>query len=353
VLAQRLDAHGKPQWEADIVVSEGSAMARLPAAALDAAGNALVIWIAEQGDSTDLFSQRLDGAGNKQWQRPRQLNQATGLVDGLNAPAVAFDAAGSATVLWVDKRQSSVYLQRFNSTGEPGWTDDHLLVAMPGAGWPTPDLALWPDGGSVVVWQSNDVRGRHVVYAQRFNADGIPQWQAGGTLLQPISTAIRNGGRARVALDGVGQSVIAWQDDRAMNGDVFIQRLDTIGQRLWQADQSVIATDHFFVKEGLVHSTIIDTTDANIARACLTAQVEPHSGSVEFFLSNNDGAIWGAVQPGVTHFFTTAGSALRWRMNLVADLNMLSVSPMIDELRIVYEATESCKYTTYLPLIQH
>jgi len=138
-----------------------------------------------------------------------------------------------------------------------------------------------------------------------------------------------------------------------MNADVFVQRVDPIGQRLWQEDQSAIATDHFFIKEGLVRSIAVDTTNANITRVYLMAQVELRGGTIKFFLSNDDGAIWTPVQPGVAYLFATSGSALRWQAKLVADSNTLSTSPEIDELAIVYEVVESCNSTTFLPLIQH
>ena len=274
VLAQLLDAYGLPQWASDVVVSEPTTTARFPALALDAAGNALIVWIAQRDDQTDLFGQRLDRSGNKLWPQPLRLDQAAGLVNGLSMPAVALDATGTATVLWVDKRQSGIYLQRFDAEGKPLWADDLLLGATPGAALPDPDVALWPDGSALVVWQGMDASGRGAIFAQRFTPDGVPQWQKDGAPLRAISSAIRNGRRARVALDSAGRSTVVWQDERAMTADVFAQRLDAAGNRLWLEDQPVISADRFFVKQGVARSTVVDTTDANIQRATLTAQVD-------------------------------------------------------------------------------
>jgi hypothetical protein len=56
---------------------------------------------------------------------------------------------------------------------------------------------------------------------------------------------------------------------------------------------------------------------------------------VQFYLTNDGGAHWAQVTPGVTRVFTTTGSDLRWRAMLSMD-PIWNRTPVVNSLRIEY-----------------
>jgi hypothetical protein len=96
--------------------------------------------------------------------------------------------------------------------------------------------------------------------------------------------------------------------------------------------------------QGRAGSLRVDAETANIAQAILspTASLPPNTG-VTYWLSNDGGAKWFIVQPGVTFVFPTVGTDLRWR----AELHSLSPvrTPRIAQIRV------TIPYYCYLPLV--
>lgn len=349
IVAQRIDAEGIPQWQTDVVVSDSATNPRAPAVAVDAAGYTTLVWSVSASEQTDLFSQRLDSSGGPVWAQPVRVNQTPGLVDKFNPAAVAMDPAGNATVVWVDRRQNALYGQRLNAAGQPVWATDILLSPTPGAAVPNPDVAMTSDGRAHIVWQGLDASGQQTILAQRLDPTGQPLWQTAGAPVIFVSPLIRAGSQPRIAVDSVGNSTIAWQDQRAMNPDIYVQRLDVSGNRLWPAEQMVIGADHFYAMQGRVQSKVIDTVDAPITQARLGVTLERQGGAVDFALSNDDGAHWATVQPGVSHLFTTTGSALRWQAILTNTPHRLSTTPIVHEVAIDYDTGAIAAGDSYEP----
>jgi hypothetical protein len=96
--------------------------------------------------------------------------------------------------------------------------------------------------------------------------------------------------------------------------------------------------------QGRAFSLRVDTEAGNVEQAMLspTASLPPNTG-VTYWLSNNGGAKWFIVRPGVMFVFPTTGADLRWR----AELRSLSPArtPRIDQITIVNQ------YYVYLPLV--
>jgi hypothetical protein len=90
-------------------------------------------------------------------------------------------------------------------------------------------------------------------------------------------------------------------------------------------------------EEGVAQSMSINRDSAAVLRATLSVSERLSGGSVDYFLSNNDGATWEAVTPGVEHTFASEGSNLRWKAVLHGDG---IETPMVDELAIEWSGEE-------------
>jgi hypothetical protein len=101
--------------------------------------------------------------------------------------------------------------------------------------------------------------------------------------------------------------------------------------------------------QGRAGSLRVDTETSNISNATLThvATLPPNTG-VTYRLSNNGGARWFMVRPGVNFVFPTSGTDLRWR----AELHSLSPvrTPRIDALTL-FQGSAPGAQDVYLPLI--
>jgi hypothetical protein len=96
--------------------------------------------------------------------------------------------------------------------------------------------------------------------------------------------------------------------------------------------------------QGRAGSLGVDTEAGNIERAILTPTANvPLNTGVTYWLSNNGGAKWFIVQPGVMFIFPVVGSDLRWQ----AELHSLSPvrTPRIDQIVITRGRN------VYLPLV--
>jgi len=348
ILVQRLNLHGEPQWPSDVVVSQPAARSRTPKVAYDDTGAVWILWLATQDDQTDVLAQRLDRAGAMLWAQPVQLNRAMGLVDALAEPSLALDAGGHATILWGDKR-GLLLAQRFDAAGSPLWERDQTVTTASGA-LLNAALAVEADGHFVVAWQAPGAAARSTVALQRYDTAGAPVWNTGAPVT--VGAAIRNGRLPQLALDAAGRCTVVWQEERFLNADIFVQRFDQTGQRLWGDEQSVLAEDAYFVQQGMVRSKEVDATATRIDSAMLTARVEARGGAIQFALSNDNGEQWAAVEPGVLHHFASSGSALRWQVILTANPDRLDESPVLRELTVDYTIVASTGVTVALPLIQ-
>lgn len=101
----------------------------------------------------------------------------------------------------------------------------------------------WPEaisdgqGGVFIVWEDgrNSATTGFDVYAQHLSFDGVPLWAPGG-----VPVCVANGdqlsrafGRRCLVLDGQGGVILAWEDERSDDGDIYAQRLDADGNAAW------------------------------------------------------------------------------------------------------------------------
>jgi hypothetical protein len=226
-------------------------------AAPDGAGGAIVAWTDDRRSSTvtdlyvqDLYVQRLDGAGVRQWGGSEGLLIAPATFESgqwfdVDSPAIVADGSGGAIVAWHDRRafQADVYVQRIASNGTILWETGGVAVAK--ACWPggscanhKRDVQIASDGaqGAIVTWEElrDGVTGS--VWAQRVRADGSIAWQTDGV---PVSVGSTPANTPKIASDGAGGAIIAWQRSGAWA--LHAQRIGAAGTALWPANGVPVA----------------------------------------------------------------------------------------------------------------
>lgn len=185
-----------------------------PQLALDAQGNATVVWqrMAASLAGRDLWSSTL-AADADAWGPVMDLRPQIGVPGSSESPNLAVSADGTAMVIWqlVGNNGSTAIVSRRHAPGAAAW-EPTAVVVEPGTLAPAnPWLALAADGHALAVWDqiAADAQGRTIM-ASRFNpapAAGVKPWGAAANLERVrggISTA------PRLAMDADGNALAVW-----------------------------------------------------------------------------------------------------------------------------------------------
>jgi hypothetical protein len=180
VYGQRIDALGAAQWTANgVAVCVAPPQDQFgPAAVPDAEGGAIVTW-EDQRAFPNVHGQRVDGFGATQWGASARLLSTLGR--SFATPSLLSDGYGGALIAFSDSRNfppdwADISAQRIDASGAPMWDPSGATISTaPGAQY-LGGLVPGRFGGAIAVWE--DHRGDGDIYAQHFDASGVP----GGTL---------------------------------------------------------------------------------------------------------------------------------------------------------------------------
>lgn len=232
IYAQGVTADGAVRWYPSAMpcctaVNSQSAPLVIP----DGAGGTIVAWQdARSGGSLDIYVQKLSMFGYIQWPS-NGVAICTGQTSLILGGMIS-DGAGGAIITWQDRRDfyNGIFAQRISTNGAVQWTVNGVTVCSELEHQQNPSLAPDGAGGTIIAWEDRR-SGDYDIYAQRLNASGAAQWTAGGI---PICDSGQHQTAVQVVEDGAGGAVFAWTDRRnTMDFDVFAQRVNASGALQW------------------------------------------------------------------------------------------------------------------------
>lgn len=159
-------------------------------------------------------------------------------------PDIASDGNRGAFITWYDYRSQTnfdIFAQYVAPDGSPLWTTNGVAVAVANRDQMHARIIADGSGGAIIVWQDEryiDVSGIDI-YAQRFDSDGNIVWMINGRM---ICGETGYQFYPHVISDGAGGAIIAWNDERSGNRDIYAQRIDADGNNLWDAGGIAVAT---------------------------------------------------------------------------------------------------------------
>jgi hypothetical protein len=241
IYAQRINASGAVLWTINGVALCTAADYQIaPAITSDGAGGAIVIWQDNRTHTNnfDVYAQRVNASGVVQWPTDGVLicAHAFTMWSEQNMSVVGTDGAGGAVVVWRDNRGGSVsdiYAQRVNAAGVVQWTANGVAVCN------APDYqenpVLLPDGagGGIIAWEDNRFATNSDIYAQKLDGTGVAQWSNNGVAVCSASYTQYNPG---IISDGAGGAMISWEDNRASDANIYVQRINSSGVAQWTAN---------------------------------------------------------------------------------------------------------------------
>ena len=231
IYAQRYAADGTPLGANFKVNDDNSgAWQRTPAVAMDGPGNVVVVWKDQRHDYGDIYLQRYADDGTPLGANVRVNDDNSGTMQGW--PAVAVDDSGDVVVVWTDGRNgdADIYAQRYAADGNPLEANFRVNDDSGAAVQGSPAVAVDGSGNVVVVWED----GRHGdgdIYVQRYLANGSP---LGANFKVNDDQGGAEQGRPAVAVDGSGNVVVVWTDERQGDRDIYAQRFSSDGSVMGQ-----------------------------------------------------------------------------------------------------------------------
>jgi hypothetical protein len=197
------------------------------AAAMDPAGNAAVVWTSnpQDGSNAGVYTQIFDAAGVPLGGETA-LNQFT---TGYQwRPDVAADGLGNFIATWQSDGQDgsleAIVARRFDATGAS--TAEFVVNQYTTGSQVTPSVAADADGNFVVAWvRGSEYTSSQGIYARRFDVNGVATGDETrlDEALDPVTF------KPRVSADPQGGFLVVWESQDVSNLGVFARRLDGDG----------------------------------------------------------------------------------------------------------------------------
>jgi hypothetical protein len=207
-----------------------------PAIATDADGEFVVTWASDKqdGEFSGVYAQRYSQTGAAIGNEFRVNTTVKGDQD---TPDVAMDSNGNFTVVWTGRGNDpakgsggdpdwGIWGQRYNRFGNSIGTEFQVNTTIKST-QDEPQIAMSPTGEFVVVWKSQGFANNNILYAQRFNSQGIAQ----GSEFTIATSQEAGEAHLDTAMDVTGNFVVTWETANGQNqsSNIFVQRYDRNG----------------------------------------------------------------------------------------------------------------------------
>lgn len=185
-----------PAWVSPAAIeTDDTGDAQAPSLAVNAAGEAVAVWMQSDGAGIHIWANRYTPAAG--WGTAQRISDGQGGAQG--ALSVAIDATGHATAVW--QQANDIWSNRY--VPGVGWLTPEVIDFN--AGWSgSPQIAVDGVGNMLAVWMESR-NGRLNVEASRYVAGA--GWSGTHTLDSDNTGDIS---APQVAVNGAGDAVVAW-----------------------------------------------------------------------------------------------------------------------------------------------
>lgn len=241
IYGQKLDINGGKLWSAtDVRITSLSSNVDqyIPAVAIDSQNNAVVAWNDRRGVTDDIYAQKLSPVGSKMWASADvRINQDQGMATNWGVSLI-IDASNNPIFTWMDSRNGNndIYAQKRDPTGTTElWTSTDVKINSAtgtGSNQASPVLAFDESGNIIFAWDDSR-NGNGDIYAQKFDPTGTTKLWNSADVKVSGDPGVANQYFPVIATDASGRSIILWRDSRNSTTDIYGQKMDTGGNKLW------------------------------------------------------------------------------------------------------------------------
>jgi hypothetical protein len=180
--------------------------------AVDASGNALAVWKQADSTRTDIWANRFTPTGG--WGTATLIETNNSGI-AYNAK-IAMNASGNAMVVWQQfsgSVQDNIWANRY--TPGTGWGTAELLEGL-SADAGQPQIALDANGNAIAVWIHQTDGARYSIWASRFTPAG--GWGAAALIETDDAGGAAN---AQIAFDANGNALAVWQQSDGLRTNIW------------------------------------------------------------------------------------------------------------------------------------
>jgi hypothetical protein len=192
----------------------------------------------ESDGSTNIIARRIGHDGALQW-GAAGVGVCTA-AGSQYSPQIVAVGSNQTIITWEDRRgtNANIYAQKLDGNGGAQWTANGLPVCAAAGDQAIPQILSDNAGGAWIVWL--DMRAiPNRVFGQRLNGLGQNVWELNGVPLCTTGPAVSD---LRLMPDNAGGVIVLWRDRRNGNDDLFAQRVDANGNLLWASEGVAVTT---------------------------------------------------------------------------------------------------------------
>nr|MDO8110696.1 hypothetical protein [Candidatus Sigynarchaeota archaeon] len=237
IKAQRINATGDEQWTpggVPVFISTTCSAVDIVSIS-DGQGGVIIAWRDERAGTQDIYAQRVNASGQVKW-------TANGVsicnaVKDQSRPSLESDGTGGAIIVWEDNRNSNldIYAQHVTATGAYQWGANGTPVCnISPSSQVKPIISRCGNNHWAIAWE--DGRVDYDIYAQILDINHNNYLAPNG-----VPACNETGMQSNVVIKSWGENVImAWEDTRNGNGDIYVQRLSASATMAWPNGTAVV-----------------------------------------------------------------------------------------------------------------
>ena len=203
----------------------------------DNKGGSTIFWLENQNQKTVLRCQFIDSTGSKRWGKdPITVSKSNASVINYSIGKLGNGVYSAITYQGSNK---IIYQQLISDKGKLLWGTDGKLLSYQKGSQINPQFAF-VDSSVVVSW-TNEFDKLKEVFIQRFNISGDRLWGNNGKRIINITG---NQFGQRIVFDQKNGIIVAWIDKREnnSNANLFIQKLSLNGKFMWDSSGVMISS---------------------------------------------------------------------------------------------------------------
>jgi len=212
----------------------------------DGKSGSFVFWLENQNQKTLLCGQYVDSTGSKKWgKKPLTISKTTSNVISYSVGKLGNSIYVAVTYQGTNK---IVYQHLISDKGKLLWGNEGKLLTYQKGSQTNPQFAF-VDSSVVVSW-TNEFEKVKDVFIQRFDVKGNRMWGNNGRRIINIKG---NQFGQRIVYDMKNGVVLAWIDKRENNPNVnlYIQKVDLKGNFVWDSSGVMISSSQNMQKSYL------------------------------------------------------------------------------------------------------
>jgi hypothetical protein len=237
IYAQRINSLGISLWNTNgIDICDTTSVQDLISITNDDSGGLLICWRDMRNlSSSQIYVQKVNSAGVQQWGNNGFKVTVSNSYSQDN-PKVISNGSGGCIISWQELRPGTnydIYAQQINSSGSRLWGNEGIVIANSSISEVNPNMTTDGSNGAIFTWVKLVASSNSDIFAQRVNSAGIVQWVSNGI---PICDQPANQQNIEIIPDGLNGAFVCWEDNRNSNTDIYFQRLNSAGMKLWNTE---------------------------------------------------------------------------------------------------------------------